>query len=109
MKAMIDDLVAVHSGAGVYAVNAALGAVAVPESAKAIGGVETEHPLVCRAPETGRPYLFVSGVMRRFRGMTEAESRPLIAFLQEHMRSSPSSPAASRGRTAPWECGATTA
>ena len=84
MKAMIGDLVTVHSGAGVYAVNAALGAVAVPDAAKAIGDVETEHPLVCRAPETGRPYLFVSAVMRRFRGMTEHESRPLIAFLREH-------------------------
>ena len=84
MKAMIDDLVTVHSGAGVYAVNAALGSVAVPDSATAVDEVETEHPLVCRAPATGRPYLFVSGVMRRFRGMTEAESRPLIAFLRAH-------------------------
>ena len=84
MKSMIDDLVAVHSGADVYAVNAALGAVTVPDSAKAVDKVETEHPLVCRSPRAGRPYLFVSRVIRRFRDMTEDESRPLIEFLLEH-------------------------
>ena len=84
MKAMIDDLVTVHSGEGVFAVNAALDSVAVRNSATVVDNVEIEHPLVCRVPATGRPYLFLSGVMRRFKGMTEDESRPLIAFLREH-------------------------
>ncbi len=44
------------------------------------------HPLVRVHPETGRPALYLNDprVTRRFDGMTEAESRPLIDFLMAH-------------------------
>ena len=44
MKALIADLVTVHSGEKVFAVNAALKSVAVPDSARSVMLVEMEHP-----------------------------------------------------------------
>jgi alpha-ketoglutarate-dependent taurine dioxygenase len=82
MKALLEDLVGVHSGKGVFDVNAAL--LAVRGEGRNADDVETEHPLVCRHPVTGRRHLFISGVLRRFVGMTEAESRPIIDFLLRH-------------------------
>jgi taurine dioxygenase len=47
---------------------------------------EAEHPLVCRHPETGRPYLFVSGAyMMRIKEMGEAEGLELIDRLNRHV------------------------
>ena len=47
---------------------------------------ETVHPLVRIHPETGRPALYVSDARstRRFDGMSEEESRPLLAWLMRH-------------------------
>lgn len=44
------------------------------------------HPLVCVHPETGRRTLYLTDrqTTRRFDGMTEAESRPLIDYLLGH-------------------------
>ncbi len=48
---------------------------------RAVEDVETEHPVICAHPATGTPYLFVSSVLRRFKGLTEAESQPIIDHL----------------------------
>lgn len=46
---------------------------------------EIEHPLVRTHPETGRPILYVTGdYLIRFKGMTDLESAPLIAQLNQH-------------------------
>jgi alpha-ketoglutarate-dependent taurine dioxygenase len=82
MKTLLEDLVGIHSGKGVFDVNAAL--LAVRTEGRRADEVETEHPLVCRHPVTGRRHLFISSALRRFVGMTEAESPPIIDFLLRH-------------------------
>jgi alpha-ketoglutarate-dependent taurine dioxygenase len=77
----LERLTAVHSGRGVYAINAAHKRLGVTMDVDAIENAAVEHPVICRHPFTGRRYLFVSSVMTHFKGMTEEESRPLIDFL----------------------------
>ena len=84
MRNLILNLIGVHSGKGVFAINASNTALSVKASGQAVEEIETEHPLVCRHPVTGRPYLYLSGVLQRFVGMTEEESKPIIDFLISH-------------------------
>ena len=46
-----------------------------------VENVEVEHPVICAHPVTGRPYVFVSSVLTRFKGMTEAETKPIVDYL----------------------------
>jgi taurine dioxygenase len=78
---MLEGLTAIHSGRGVYAINAAQSRLGVQADVQAIENAAVEHPVICRHPETGRRYVFVSSVLTSFKGMTEDESRPLVDFL----------------------------
>lgn len=81
MQELLAGLTGIHSGKGVFAVNAAHKRLGVREDAARVDDIETEHPVVCVHPATGRRYVFISGVLNRFKGMTEEESKPVIDFL----------------------------
>ena len=80
MRAFLDGLTAVHSGRGVFAINAAHKGLTKAGSDQ-IENVEVEHPVVCVNPFTGRRYLFVSSVLTKFEGMTEEETKPIVDYL----------------------------
>jgi taurine dioxygenase len=84
MQTLLEGLVGVHCAKGVFAANAKHKHLGVRPVDREVEEIETEHPLVCTHPRTGRRRLFISGVLRRFKGMTEAESRPIIDFLLTH-------------------------
>ena len=98
MKALCDQLVAVHSPAGVFGADGHGGPgkkpffqpgtdkvySITPEQMREYLRQETEHPLVRIHPETGHKALMVTGYCTRFRNMTEEESRPLLDFLMRH-------------------------
>ncbi|QXD23128.1 TauD/TfdA family dioxygenase [Opitutia bacterium ISCC 51] len=85
MRDLIHNLVGVHSGKGVFALNASHAtAFSVKESGQKVDDIETAHPLVCRHPNTGRKHLYISRALCRFVGMTEAESKPIIDYLITH-------------------------
>lgn len=84
MRSLISDLTGVHSGRGVFTLNAGHRALSVKSSGQAVEEIETEHPLVCQHPATGRHHLFLSAALCRFVGMTTEESWPIIAFLKSH-------------------------
>ena len=79
MKAMIAGFVAVHSGRGVLGQQ--YGSVKMRADAAKIANFEVEHPLVCVDPVTGKPYLFLSSVIDHIKGLTPAESRPIVNYL----------------------------
>jgi len=84
MRELINGLTGVHSGKGVFALNARNQAFSVKTSGQEVDEIETGHPLVCCHPVTGRRHLMLSAALRRFDGMTEAESQPIITFLKAH-------------------------
>jgi taurine dioxygenase len=80
MKKLLDGLVAVHTNARTAMVTMA----AEQASGRA------EHPVVRTHPETGRKLLFVNEAFTtKFKGMTRAESQPLLDFLTRHATSAP--------------------
>ena len=81
LRDMLDGQTGIHSGYGAYGVNAALKSIKVVDEGWEVSNTEVEHPLVPRHPETGRPFLFVNPNVVRLKGMTEAESRPLLGYL----------------------------
>jgi taurine dioxygenase len=89
MRGMLDGLVGVNSaglkhGGGRSQMHGNIGGMKVHDTDRA-EEYEAEHPVVRTHPATGRKALYVSRSHTiRFRDMSEAESRPLIEFLQEH-------------------------
>ncbi len=37
--------------------------------------------MICAHPVTGRRYVFVSSVLQRFKGLTEAETKPIVDYI----------------------------
>lgn len=81
LVAILEGLTGIHSGRGVFAINAMQKRLGVTRDVEAIENAAVEHPVICAHPVTGRRYVFVSSVLTHFKGMTEEESRPLIDFL----------------------------
>jgi taurine dioxygenase len=81
LVAILEGLTGIHSGRGVFAINAMQKRLGVTADVEAIENAAVEHPVICTHPVTGRRYVFVSSVLTHFKGMTEEESRPLIDFL----------------------------
>ena len=82
MKMLLAGLTGIHSGKGVFGINAATTRLGIlNQNAQALEALETEHPVICAHPATGRPYVFVSSVLQRFKGLTEAESKPIVDYL----------------------------
>ena len=87
MRRMLDGLTAIYSarmngGRGGRAENKYM---KMKDTVEKAAEIEAEHPVVRTHPGTGRKALYVSSRhTTRFKGMTEAESKPLIDFLQTH-------------------------
>lgn len=88
----LETLTAIHSGAAIHGTKSAvLAGLRLSRSIKLdrdnpSADFETEHPVVCRHPITGEKALFVNPVYtQRLAGMTEAESRPLLDYLQSQV------------------------
>jgi len=87
MKRLVDGLVGVNSaglkyGGGRSNMHKSIGAMKI-QGTDAADALEAEHPVARRHPETGRRALYVSRSHTiRFRDMSEAESTPLVEFLQ---------------------------
>ena len=87
LKEILESLHAVHSASYLFG-SASLqrrGAYSYKVVDLDLGDREMLHPVICRHPATGRKFLFVNRIfVRRFDGMTEQESRPLLEYLFEH-------------------------
>jgi taurine dioxygenase len=89
MRALVDKLVGVNSASlkvtgGRRKMHSTIGGMKVHDMEKA-DELDAEHPVVRTHPETGRKALYLSRSHTiQFRDMSEAESRPLIDFLQAH-------------------------
>lgn len=81
MRELLQGQTALHSGKGVFAINAVHARLALRTDAASAEETEVVHPVICQHPVTGEPYLFVSSVMRTIMGLSEAESKPLIDYL----------------------------
>jgi taurine dioxygenase len=90
MRRLLDGLRAMHSGHVYGAARPPTRTMRTSASIEISRGnpeadIERAHPVVRVHPETGRRALFVNAIYTtRFEGMSEAESRPLLAFLEAH-------------------------
>ena len=81
MVELLGGLTGVHSGRGVFAINAMQKRLGLTTNVEEVENTAVEHPVICEHPTTGRKYVFVSSVLIQFKGMNEEESRPIIDFL----------------------------
>ena len=81
MQELLHGRTGMHSGKGVFAINAIQARLPLRTDAAQAEETEVEHPIICAHPATGERYLFVSSVLRRVMGLTEDESRPIIKYL----------------------------
>lgn len=85
LRGVLDRLEAVHSSADTDTARRYLERKAVAPGETGLATGETAHPVAVVHPETGRKALYVNQVYtRRFLGMTELESQPLLEFLYAH-------------------------
>ncbi len=85
MRELLDPLYGVSSSAKADVSKSREDRMRDAPGGQAGGALEAEHPVVRTHPETGRKALYVSVAhTSRFRGMTEAESKPLLEFLHRH-------------------------
>jgi taurine dioxygenase len=82
MKALIADLHGIHMS-GTRKINSAESGVPRAEEQKRLNP-PIAQPVVRVHPETGRKALYLGEKVKRFDGMTEDESRPLIDYLNKH-------------------------
>jgi taurine dioxygenase len=88
LKALVDELRAVHTNAYDYA---AIYTKAPPEKIEQHRAVfastvyETEHPVVRVHPETGERSLVVGHFVKNFVGLNSADSQRLLGILQDHI------------------------
>jgi taurine dioxygenase len=88
MRRLLDGMTAMHSAKRSYGSSGRFSQVKVQGmaiDAGEEGDGEVEHPVVRTHPETGRRGLYVNPVYTiRFKDMSEAESAPLLDFLNDH-------------------------
>lgn len=91
MKNVVEGLSAVHSATRVFgsayqAQNRRFSNTSAKVMDVELGDREMVHPLVVTHPGSGRKGLYVNQVYcQRIDGMTDAESKPLLQFLYEHV------------------------
>ena len=88
LKALVDDLRAIHSNAYDYAnvfANASQEKAEKYRQVFASTVYETEHPVVRVHPETGERSLLVGQFVKQFVGLNTADSQRIYAILQDHI------------------------
>lgn len=85
LRAFLDGLTAVNSSAKADVSRTREDMIRHAGDAAAVRDYQSEHPVVRTHPETGRRSLYVNGAhTSHFKGMTDSESAPILAFLFEH-------------------------
>ncbi|MDP7546368.1 MAG: TauD/TfdA family dioxygenase [Alphaproteobacteria bacterium] len=85
LREILNGLTAVNSAAKGSAAHTRSDRVADAGTGLAAEAMQAEHPVIRTHPETGRKALFVNtGHTVRFKGMTIAESAPILDFLFQH-------------------------